>query len=88
MKVQTRSIAGALCEFNTLLEAIEFAHKHNSAVSSLDEFTPPTQEQLCNCIWKISFPLPNGERIRMTWEGGSWVLHQMEDEVPALQKES
>lgn len=87
MEIQTRSNAGELRTFATLREALDFANSKNSIVRELDEFTPPTKEQLEECVWKISFPLSTNERIRLVYEAGDWVLRQMGDEVNALLKE-
>lgn len=81
MEIQTRSNAGELRTFATLREALDFANSKNCIIRELDEFTPPTKEQLEECVWKISFSLENEERVRLVYEASNWVLRQMDEEL-------
>ncbi len=87
MNFQTRSNDGALNYFSTLKEALDFANSKNRVILELGDPTYiPTQEQLAPCVWKISFALVTGERVRLIWEDQNWVFRQMDDEVAEMLK--
>lgn len=81
MEVQIRSNAGEILAFPTLKAALDFAKERNKP---LFEDRTLTNEESAALIWKISFSLPTGERIRLVFEDYEWVLRQMDDEVEKI----
>jgi len=84
LQVQTRSTDGAIQDFETFREALDYANKINDEALAKFEGGAPLGDLVI--VWKISFSLPNGERIRLVKEDEKWILRQMEDEVEEILK--
>lgn len=78
MEVQTRSNAGEIRTFPTFKEALDFAK---------DSVKGKGWYEKAGAVWKISFSLPNGERIRLTRLLDSFVLDQMEDAMARVEQD-
>jgi hypothetical protein len=72
MEIQTRSWDGALNYFTTMKEALEFSNRVCTEAEH---------------VWKISFSLENGERVRLVRDRGDmdFRLEQMDDAIARIQ---
>lgn len=79
-EIQTRSHEGEIRYFKKFREALDFSKTtHEKARIS----SPNEHDQV---VWKISFSLHSGERVRLILDESDgwnwhWILEQMEDEV-------
>jgi hypothetical protein len=99
-QVQTRSEDGELRYFDSLKLALEHVHECDVRCESPEQATWPSGMGLINdrdgpvnlfspgTIWKISFTLPTGERVRLVREksGGHFVLEQMDKAIEEILK--
>ncbi len=80
MEIQARSNEGELLYFLTLKEALDKAKERLEKSKKAHSSSPDEHDRV---IWKISFTLPNGERVRLVheYEENRWILRQIDDEI-------